>query len=114
MSASHKQRYKNAALDSTEMRRRREEVGIQLRKNKREQQLFKRRNVVLEPATSSTSAGVESNTDNEQQVYFDQVWPDSIVLTISPFQCRLPTCTWLTAALAVKTRKLLEAGHSHP
>nr|CAB64597.1 Importin-alpha1 [Drosophila melanogaster] len=67
MSASHKQRYKNAALDSTEMRRRREEVGIQLRKNKREQQLFKRRNVVLEPATSSTSAGVESNTDNEQQ-----------------------------------------------
>lgn len=42
---SHKQRYKNAALDSSEMRRRREEEGIQLRKQKREQQLIKRRNV---------------------------------------------------------------------
>jgi importin subunit alpha-6/7 len=36
-------RYKNAGLDSAEMRRRREEEGIQLRKQKREQQLFKRR-----------------------------------------------------------------------
>ena len=37
-------RYKNAGLDSAEMRRRREEDGIQLRKQKREQQLTKRRN----------------------------------------------------------------------
>uniref|UniRef100_A0A0A9XP06 Importin subunit alpha n=1 Tax=Lygus hesperus TaxID=30085 RepID=A0A0A9XP06_LYGHE len=42
---SHKNRYKNAGLDSQELRRRREEEGIQLRKQKREQQLFKRRNV---------------------------------------------------------------------
>ena len=41
----HRARYKNAALDSQEMRRRREEEGIQLRKQKREQQLFKKRNV---------------------------------------------------------------------
>ena len=44
----HKHRYKNAGLDSQEMRRRREEEGIQLRKQKREQQLFKRRNVTAD------------------------------------------------------------------
>jgi hypothetical protein len=38
-------RYKNQGLDSAEMRRRREEEGIQLRKQKREQQLIKRRNL---------------------------------------------------------------------
>ena len=52
MSASHRYRYKNAGLDS-EMRRRREEEGIQIRKQKREQQLIKRRNVVLEPGMES-------------------------------------------------------------
>nr|XP_006123117.1 importin subunit alpha-6 isoform X2 [Pelodiscus sinensis] len=39
--------YKNNALNPQEMRRRREEDGIQLRKQKREEQLFKRRNVSL-------------------------------------------------------------------
>lgn len=45
---AHKSKYKNAGLDTQEMRRRREEEGIQLRKQKREQQLFKRRNVHTE------------------------------------------------------------------
>ncbi|KAK9879325.1 hypothetical protein WA026_004178 [Henosepilachna vigintioctopunctata] len=45
--SAHKHRYKNAALDSVELRRRREEEGVQLRKQKREQQLNKRRNVNL-------------------------------------------------------------------
>ncbi|KAJ7417979.1 Importin subunit alpha-6 [Pitangus sulphuratus] len=39
--------YKNNAHNPQEMRRRREEEGIQLRKQKREEQLFKRRNVSL-------------------------------------------------------------------
>ena len=44
---NRKYRYKNAALDATELRRRREEEGVQLRKQKREQQLSKRRNVAI-------------------------------------------------------------------
>ncbi|XP_006840041.1 PREDICTED: importin subunit alpha-6 [Chrysochloris asiatica] len=39
--------YKNKVLNPQEMRRRSEEEGIQLRKQKREEQLFKRRNVSL-------------------------------------------------------------------
>uniref|UniRef100_A0AAY4AJ46 Importin subunit alpha n=1 Tax=Denticeps clupeoides TaxID=299321 RepID=A0AAY4AJ46_9TELE len=45
--------YKNNALNPQEMRRRREEEGIQLRKQKREEQLFKRRNVCLPSADES-------------------------------------------------------------
>jgi len=45
MSTDRKKNYKNQALDSTELRRRREEEGLQLRKQKREEQLFKKRNV---------------------------------------------------------------------
>lgn len=50
-------RYKNAGLDSAEMRRRREEEGIQLRKQKREQQLFKRRTI--------NNHQVENDVDDE-------------------------------------------------
>lgn len=46
--ADHKHRYKNMGLSADELRKRREEEGIQLRKQKREQQLFKRRNVNLQ------------------------------------------------------------------
>lgn len=48
-STNHKHRYKNVGLDASEMRRRREEEGIQLRKQKRDQQLIKRRNVDVHP-----------------------------------------------------------------
>lgn len=50
--SAHKHRYKSAALDSVELRRRREEEGIQLRKQKRDQQLSKRRNVNVNQAPS--------------------------------------------------------------
>ncbi|NWT76765.1 IMA7 protein, partial [Prunella himalayana] len=56
--------YKNKALNPEEMRRRREEEGIQLRKQKREQQLFKRRNVEL---------------INEDDSMFDSLLVDSYV-----------------------------------
>ena len=59
----HKARYKNAGLDSNEMRRRREEEGIQLRKQKREQQLFKRRNVNAEDIQVHSTLNVGRFTD---------------------------------------------------
>ncbi|KAG2456540.1 importin subunit alpha-5 [Polypterus senegalus] len=49
--------YKNKSLNADEMRRRREEEGLQLRKQKREEQLFKRRNVA--------TAGVSGVGDEE-------------------------------------------------
>lgn len=59
MSTSHKNRYKYGSLDSQELRRRREEEGIQLRKQKRENALCKRRNLkeglVMDEVSSTTS-----------------------------------------------------------
>lgn len=45
MYSAHRYRYKNAGLDAQELRRRREEEGVQLRKQKREHELCKRRNL---------------------------------------------------------------------
>ncbi|XP_048468857.1 importin subunit alpha-7-like [Rhincodon typus] len=76
-------RYKNKALNPEEMRRRREEEGIQLRKQKREQQLFKRRNVelineelalfespLMDSYVSSTGAGESVITREMVQMLF--------------------------------------------
>jgi len=52
----HRHRYKNKNLDAQELRRRREEEGVQLRKQKRENELYKRRNLT---DTGSIDDGTE-------------------------------------------------------
>uniref|UniRef100_A0A8C5N5L7 Importin subunit alpha n=1 Tax=Gouania willdenowi TaxID=441366 RepID=A0A8C5N5L7_GOUWI len=59
--------YKNKALNPQEMRRRREEEGIQLRKQKREEQLFKRRNVCV--PSGDESMLMQSTPDMIQMIF---------------------------------------------
>uniref|UniRef100_A0A8C2XBF2 Importin subunit alpha n=1 Tax=Cyclopterus lumpus TaxID=8103 RepID=A0A8C2XBF2_CYCLU len=73
--------YKNKALNSQEMRRRREEEGIQLRKQKREEQLFKRRNVGV--PESMLECPIQ-DPDISSTVPFDEViTPDMIRMIFS-------------------------------
>lgn len=51
---AHRYRYKNTGLDAQELRRRREEEGVQLRKQKRESELCKRRNLATEESNEDT------------------------------------------------------------
>lgn len=60
-------RYKNAGLDSAELRRRREEEGIQLRKQKREQQLTKRRNLNTQVDEQDDEENHEMGTQPDRQ-----------------------------------------------
>ncbi|XP_076040944.1 karyopherin alpha1 isoform X1 [Oratosquilla oratoria] len=68
--SQHKYRYKNQGLDSAEMRRRREEEGVQLRKQKREEQLAKRRNVAALTAAmgEDEQSDVAMNQESNQTV----------------------------------------------
>lgn len=68
--SAHKHRYKNSALDSVELRRRREEEGVQLRKQKRELQLYKRRNVNLSALPPDDSDPLQVGTN---RLMFDGV-----------------------------------------
>ncbi|XP_059805090.1 importin subunit alpha-7-like isoform X1 [Hemitrygon akajei] len=87
-------RYKNKALNPEEMRRRREEEGIQLRKQKREQQLFKRRNVeiindesaafespLMDSFVSSSAAGEGMITREMVQMLFSDDIEQQLVTT---------------------------------
>ncbi|XP_075053956.1 importin subunit alpha-5 [Mixophyes fleayi] len=59
--------YKNKSLNPDEMRRRREEEGLQLRKQKREEQLFKRRNVATAEETAEDE-GMSDGNFHEAQI----------------------------------------------
>ncbi|KZC09861.1 PREDICTED: importin subunit alpha-7-like [Dufourea novaeangliae] len=80
---THKYRYKNAGLDSQELRRRREEEGVQLRKQKREQQLSKRRNVPNIDADEDTIATDESLVPTPQS-QSPSITPEMVQALYSP------------------------------
>ncbi|KAG8238910.1 hypothetical protein J437_LFUL000747 [Ladona fulva] len=76
--ATHKHRYKNQALDSQELRRRREEEGVQLRKQKREQQLFKRRNVHVPEILKDEESSGSMQEDLSQPLPQSGITPDMV------------------------------------
>ncbi|KAK4301849.1 hypothetical protein Pmani_026024 [Petrolisthes manimaculis] len=76
--------YKCQGLDSAEMRRRREEEGVQLRKQNREQQLAKRRNVNDLAAGLGEEEGVESSMNQESNQQRNVV--DGILITSEMIQ----------------------------
>ncbi len=71
ISSSHEGRYKNKGVTQDELRRRREEDSIQLRKQKRDDQITKRRNVTLEPGDLSDVDGTdETQPQARLRVFF--------------------------------------------
>ncbi|XP_071439856.1 importin subunit alpha-6 [Hetaerina americana] len=76
--ATHKHRYKNPALDSQELRRRREEEGVQLRKQKREQQLFKRRNVHVPEFLKDEESSGSMQEDHSQPLNQSGITSDMV------------------------------------
>lgn len=62
--SAHRYRYKNTGLDAQELRRRREEEGVQLRKQKRENELYKRRNL-NSPEESGQDAEISNSMMQE-------------------------------------------------
>uniref|UniRef100_A0AAR2KEC9 Importin subunit alpha n=1 Tax=Pygocentrus nattereri TaxID=42514 RepID=A0AAR2KEC9_PYGNA len=61
--------YKNKSLNTDEMRRRREEEGLQLRKQKKDEQLFKRRNVATVEEDSTLEDDGVISEDMTQMIF---------------------------------------------
>uniref|UniRef100_A0A8C5G761 Importin subunit alpha n=1 Tax=Gouania willdenowi TaxID=441366 RepID=A0A8C5G761_GOUWI len=87
--------YKNKSLNTDEMRRRREEEGLQLRKQKKDEQLFKRRNVatveddgLLEDDGMADSGYLESQANNMDPLTGGVISEDMIqmIFSVSPEQ----------------------------
>lgn len=63
---TRQQSYKTIAKSTSEMRMRRHDVTVELRKNKRDDQLLKRRNIDIENEASATSPLKENNCQSPQ------------------------------------------------
>ncbi|XP_050026399.1 importin subunit alpha-7 isoform X1 [Dermacentor andersoni] len=81
---SHRLRYKNAGLDAQELRRRREEEGVQLRKLKRESELCKRRNLGAPESDGDGGSGPERAGVTAEMVA--QLYADSPELQLQATQ----------------------------
>uniref|UniRef100_A0A3Q2VRN2 Importin subunit alpha n=4 Tax=Haplochromini TaxID=319058 RepID=A0A3Q2VRN2_HAPBU len=82
--------YKNKSLNTDEMRRRREEEGLQLRKQKKDEQLFKRRNVatveddgILDEDGMADSGYLESQANNMDPLMGGVISEDMIQMIFS-------------------------------
>lgn len=83
--SSHRQRYKNSQADAQELRRRREEEGVQLRKQKRENEMLKRRNLTADPLSAGATNDSETITQEMLEAINDPA-PEVRLLAVQRFR----------------------------